>query len=650
MDCCSYVLGNGLRGLQWHVFYARLPTSHLKPVQCLSSWEDKTVEICLTGLDPLLARSFVQTENFIDARTTTIQSGIAELMPKGVIDDYVFEPCGYSMNGFSDLGILTIHITPEDLSSYASIEFCCLKESTKERFDLMDTLQKVLQIFNPQKLHIAVHSLQNEQDRLAKGLIGYDADGLSIQYLNDGSQVVFKAFRVCLDSPVFSRDVQQSEDSFTSDFYPLENSPSCTSSDGFPPTPLCPLLKKKHDIKSVQDPNLFNFTKSLISAENLEDTFYIMNLSIVYKLHQWWTQMFPRIEPFYAVKCNPDRVLLALLASLGVGFDCASKEEIKLIKDLGKVPASKIIYANACKHPSHMNFANENDVELTTFDTKMELRKLKLHYKKCKALIRIRADDPNARCLLGNKYGAEISSLEGLFIEAKELGIEVVGVSFHVGSGATNPEAYTLAISLSREVFDLGTTHGFNMKFLDIGGGFCSGKLTHEGLIEFTPVQQAVNLAIERYFPKEAGIRVIAEPGRFFAESCSTLLCQIIGKRDRMSGTGVPKIDYWITDGLYGSFNCIPYDHANVRAIPVILSSELSEFGSETHFESTVFGPTCDGLDTVLVNYPLPDLTVGDWLLFPNMGAYTLAGASNFNGINASDVKVFYIWADFEQF
>eukprot|EP00210_Caulerpa_lentillifera_P005503 g5262.t1 len=665
LDGCSYILGNGIRGLQWHVFYATTnhsTTHQQKSISSYSIWEDKTVEICITGIDPVLARQFVQTEDFVDARSTTMKSGIAELMPDCIIDDYVFEPCGYSMNGFSELssrgggggGILTTHITPEEQSSYASIEFCCLKESSikssSKVFNLTDSVQKILQIFNPQTLHIAVHSLQNEQEALCKVLPGYTADGLSIQYMNDGSQIAFKAFRVCTDSPVFSCPSLQSDyDGSISDFYPMVKSPSSASSDGYSPSPLSPFLGKKYDVKSVENPDFFNFTKSLILAENLQDTFYIMNLSTVHKLYQCWSQLFPRVEPFYAVKCNPDVVLLALLASLGVGFDCASKDEIKLVSELGISP-SKIIFANACKHPFHMTFANDMGVYLTTFDTEIELQKLKNYYPICNALIRIRADDPEARCHLGNKYGAELQSVSALLHTAKQLGIKVIGVSFHVGSGATNPEAYTIAISLARKAFDLGLSEGFDMKILDIGGGFCSGKLTQDGLTEFRPVQEAVNAALDHHFPLNCGIQVIAEPGRFFAESCSTLLCQIFGKRDRLSGTGVPMIDYWITDGLYGSFNCIPYDHAIPRAIPMVLSAKLQSLISDSYYQSTIFGPTCDGLDMVMVDYPLPEMTVGDWLMFPNMGAYTLAGASNFNGIKASDVKVFYIWADFDQF
>ena len=86
---------------------------------------------------------------------------------------------------------------------------------------------------------------------------------------------------------------------------------------------------------------------------------------------------------------------------------------------------------------------------------------------------------------------------------------------------------------------------------------------------------------------------------------------------------------YYINDGVYGSFNCLLYDHATVEA--EILEGE--ERGEEATFMSSVWGPTCDGLDCVLPEVELPDLEIGAWLFFRNMGAYTLAAGSTFNGM-----------------
>jgi ornithine decarboxylase len=91
--------------------------------------------------------------------------------------------------------------------------------------------------------------------------------------------------------------------------------------------------------------------------------------------------------------------------------------------------------------------------------------------------------------------------------------------------------------------------------------------------------------------------------------------------------------------------NCLLYDHATLAPRPLGLPypQDTASAGARALYPSTVFGPTCDGLDTVVRGHPLPQLAVGDWLVFPAMGAYTLCGASKFNGVNAVDVPTFYV-------
>lgn len=148
-------------------------------------------------------------------------------------------------------------------------------------------------------------------------------------------------------------------------------------------------------------------------------------------------------------------------------------------------------------------------------------------------------------------------------------------------------------------------------------------------------------------------MQVIAEPGRYFAESCCTFACMVFGIRSQKLLDGKQGYDYWITDGLYGSMNSVMYDHAVLTTRPLVNDPADEQSGMHVGqktdpqqlYKSTVFGPTCDGLDTVLSDYSLPKLRNGDWLVFPNMGAYTLSGASNFNGINSTDIKMCYVWS-----
>lgn len=80
------------------------------------------------------------------------------------------------------------------------------------------------------------------------------------------------------------------------------------------------------------------------------------------------------------------------------------------------------------------------------------------------------------------------------------------------------------------------------------------------------------------------------------------------------------------------------------------LSTSLAFWGDfdkcQLSCRSTLFGPTCDGLDTIVREHPLPFLRNGDWIVFPNMGAYSIAGAVNFNGFHVADAPFFYICSE----
>lgn len=128
---------------------------------------------------------------------------------------------------------------------------------------------------------------------------------------------------------------------------------------------------------------------------------------------------------------------------------------------------------------------------------------------------------------------------------AKELGIAIVGVSFHVGSGASNPAAFSEAIKTARDAFEEGLALGLPMSILDIGGGFSGGTFDSNGAVQLGKVPEAVNAALDKYFPEICGVHIIAEPGRYFAEACAHLACLIFGVRPGVGLDGTPTCDYW---------------------------------------------------------------------------------------------------------
>lgn len=230
---------------------------------------------------------------------------------------------------------------------------------------------------------------------------------------------------------------------------------------------------------------------------------------------------------------------------------------------------------------------------------------------------------------LGVKYGALPEEVPELLKAAEAAGINVTGVSFHIGSGGADPLALSGAIAAAKSVFEMASHFGMSrMCILDIGGGFTCGP-------ELDVAATEVKAAILTHFGDHEGLVVIAEPGRYFTETAFTLVSRVIGKRVR----GELR-EYWINDGVYGSISNIIYDHATIRCAP-LRQKNLTCVDAKT-YPTTVFGPTCDCIDIVLKDYQLPELQVNDWLVFPNMGAYTISSGTNFNGFTSA-VKHVYL-------
>jgi len=406
----------------------------------------------------------------------------------------------------------------------------------------------------------------------------------------------------------------------------------------------CMSVSSEHISAPGTTGSVSSFIRRIVDTTDSEEAFAVFNLTALQQRAKTWFNCMPRVQPFYAVKCNPDPRILHVLADMGSNFDCASKGEIDLVKALGVDLDERVIYANPCKLPTHLRYARAVGVKMTTFDTESELHKVKQYYPEAALVLRIRADDPNARCQLGNKFGAGPQDVLPLLRLAKELGLNVIGISFHVGSGATNPAAFAAAIASARRVWDEALGLGFQMRLLDLGGGF-SGLDDVDGLA-LCPVASAINSALDKHFPPADDLRIIAEPGRYLVEACVTIATNVYGNRRNVISCGSESkvsMDYWVSDGVYGTMNCVLFDHARPQPVPLLVCPR--DTISEETFPSVIFGPTCDGLDRLQEEFQLPLLQNGDWLLFPFMGAYTLAACTNFNGYNIVQMKRYYVWS-----
>jgi len=404
-------------------------------------------------------------------------------------------------------------------------------------------------------------------------------------------------------------------------------------------------------LPSLNHMNVLCKTLEELKREDSDDSFYICNIGDIVKKHLYWLQSLPRVKPHYAIKCNPDQMILKSLMAMGTGFDCASKAEIRQMLELGVDP-DHIIFANPCKQISHIRYARDNNVSLLVFDNEDELKKTKRIYPNAKLVLRIQTDDSAATCRLSMKYGAPLDTCEGLLLSALNMGLNVVGISFHVGSGCSDSSAYVDSIKNSRKLFDFASQIGFKLNLLDIGGGFPG---TTDVQLSFDSIANAINDELNDSFPikSHSHVKIIAEPGRYYAASAFTLVTNIIARKvtgaknvidghledNLRSDDSNVAMMYYVNDGVYDSFNCMFYDHANPKPSFIYLSDRRSHVGMT--YPSSIWGPTCDGLDKLNDCVLLPHLNIGDWLVWNDMGAYTVAAGSSFNGFKTKNIFYF---------
>lgn len=385
-----------------------------------------------------------------------------------------------------------------------------------------------------------------------------------------------------------------------------------------------------------------------------ERAVFVKDVGVIERQYARFGKEMPDCRPFYAIKCSNDPVLLETLVSLGAGFDCATGFELKLVHDLG-VASEDIIFANPIKNAEDLLYAQSIGVRKMTFDNADELIKIKKHFPTAQVILRILADDSGSKMRFGSKFGAAYPSVPPLLQLAKDLELDCIGVSFHIGSGCFDSSAYDKAISLSRRIFDLADEMGMPaMTFLDVGGGLPGHPVPHargaDGTPSFEEFGAVVTKSIAQYFGDKPHVQKIAEPGRYFATGWTSLFTLVQGKREQYRATPeeARKFLYYINDGVYGSFNCIMFDHAVCSPIPA-----HRYFGSKYDVSvapdqmcktpslhpSTFFGPTCDSMDVVTKDFPVEELHVGQWVAFEHMGAYTHAAATRFNGVHLAETQ-----------
>lgn len=351
---------------------------------------------------------------------------------------------------------------------------------------------------------------------------------------------------------------------------------------------------------------------------------FIVDHDELRKNYRTFKRYLPRVQAYFAVKANSLPEIVRTLFKEGASFDVASMPEFETVyENIKGMPAKqrqdwiwdKIIYANPIKPEATLEQLDKYK-PLVTFDNVEEIHKIKKHAPHAGLALRLKVPNTGAMVELSSKFGASPGEAVDMILEADRVGLTVEGVSFHVGSQTTNFENYVQALALTANIFKEAQDRGYKkMNLVDIGGGFPA---PYDATVKpFRDLAKVINTEIDRLFPKD--IQILAEPGRFMVATAGTAVSRVVGKAIR---DGKPC--YYINDGVYHTYSGVIFDH---------LHYPIKAFKKGPTQLSAVFGPTCDALDVVSMAENLPALERGDLVYSENIGAYSAASSTYFNGI-----------------
>ena len=357
------------------------------------------------------------------------------------------------------------------------------------------------------------------------------------------------------------------------------------------------------------------------SLQEYTRPFLILDTAIVRDKARRFFAAMPRVRPHYAVKANPDRRVVRALLEEGCSFEIASTSELDLLLSLGVQPAG-VFYSNPVRSRQAVAYAAAKGVEWYVVDSVDELRRVHEIKPDAKTYLRIATPNIGSDWPLSGKFGAGAGEAREIILTAARIGADLAGVTFHAGSQCRNPANWRVGIEKARAIFDAMAKAGLKPRMLDIGGGFPVRHVKPIPSIEV--IGEVVNEALKA-FP--ADVQVVAEPGRYLVSDAGYFVCRVIGTTTR----GGKRWMHWDA-GLFGGVI------ETTEGLKYKIRTERSGPDIAWH----VAGPTCDSVDVIMRDEPLPsDLQEGDFIYLRNAGAYTTAYASEFNGFPLPEVRVF---------
>ncbi|MEE8500607.1 MAG: type III PLP-dependent enzyme [Kiloniellales bacterium] len=375
------------------------------------------------------------------------------------------------------------------------------------------------------------------------------------------------------------------------------------------PAPASPLAKAKEH-RSFAD------VASVVMALEPSYPVFCLRPRVLEAAARRFLALFPGTV-LYAVKCNPHPLVLEVLYRAGIRhFDTASLPEIAQIRE--SYPSGHAYFMHPVKGRAVIkNAYTVYGIRHFVVDHMSELDKVLAETGGEDLVIIVRLHTPPVQAALyhlASKFGAEPDEAVALLRAAKARGCET-GLSFHVGSQCTDPTVYRKALLRAGEVIERA---GAEPACLDVGGGFPAAYLDTQ-VPPLEAYMDEIRAGLKEIALKPT-VEVLAEPGRALVADACSLLAQVqLRKDDRL----------YINDGIYGSLSELAQVDLRVPARLIRVNGGVSE---ETR-PFVLNGPTCDSLDVLPKTFELPaDAREGDWIEIDQIGAYSFALATRFNG------------------
>jgi ornithine decarboxylase len=357
--------------------------------------------------------------------------------------------------------------------------------------------------------------------------------------------------------------------------------------------------------------------------------FFVFSKKAILDKLKEFKKCFPGSLIHYAMKANSEPEILDILVKAGAGFEVASLHEFKILKKIG-VPAEKMIYGTSIKPAADIKEIFKYGVDRMAFDSLSELEKIAVVAPGARVYVRVSVNDSGSVFQFSEKFGTDKGNIVPLLKRAKELGLRTYGISFHVGSQASNAKAWANALSSLKQPLAELKKAKINIEIINIGGGYPCAYASAETDLTLKEIAQHT---LREYKKLPLQPRLILEPGRGIIASAATLITSIIGKVERKGNTWL-----FLDAGVYNAlFESMAYQGSTRYKITSLNPSYDS---GESMF--ALAGPTGDSPDIITHEALLPSgMEVGDKLVIHDVGAYSLAVSSRFNGFPKPNVYVF---------